>query len=887
MPPVIVAVAAVAATAIASAGTLAVLGGVASTVVFAGITAGTIASVVGAVVGAVVAYAGSALIASTAKAAKPTTQQAAQDAKQLIRSSVEPQRVIYGRARVSGPIIFAESSGQDNETLHIVFPVAGHVCEDFEGIWVGETWIAKTDIVPGGNEVISGPMAGKVLVFWYDGRQTIADAVLLSNNGGWAPTDVLNGIAYFHVMLRYDENLFRGGIPNLSALVIGKSDIYDPRYGTAGHSENWALVILDYLRAPFGLACADDEIDFDSFMTAANVAGEVVQVDEEGTQFQLRYTLNGSFQLDRAPIEVMEEMIAAGGGALVYVQGQYRLQAGAYDAPTVTITGSDLAGAVQVQVQPPRRERFNSVRGTFIDNRRNYTAAEFPGISDPDAVAADGEKIFRDIDLPWCRDVVQAQRIAVLMLKRHLQSLTVTMPLRYASLNLCVMDTVAVTLPDFGWAAKPFRIIAYSFDPQTGIINTTMQEEQPSAYAWLPSEASQLPIYTDTNLASPFSIAAPAGLTIDEGLYATRDGAGVRTKAVLYWSRVPSPFVSFYEVQYRPLSASAIWRSVLATDGGAGGAGMTEILDLADDTYEFRVRARTTVSTGAWATATKFIGGLAAVPPANVSNLAGQINGGSMWLRWTRHPDLDVRAGGRIEFRHHPESTGTWANATSIGEAADGNSNFAILPLRAGQYFAKAVDAGGRYSATAATFFTDAEGQLGYSNLLTRVYDPTFTGTYTNTVVTSSTLRLESLGDIDSVADFDAIESLDSLGGIKPEGRVFFAAAMNLGSPQRVRLTPTLLAQVVNTLDQWDSRSGDLDSWTDIDGVAGGEADAWLEYRFTRDDPTGTPTWSEWTRIDGAEAYFWGAQFRCQLRSYDPAFNIYVEALSVSADQVV
>lgn len=878
MPPVIIAVvAAAAAYGAATALTGAVILGVT--------ISATAAMAIGSVIGAVVAYAGNALVASmSSKAAvKPTTQQAAQDAKQLIRSSVEPRRVVYGRARVSGPIIYAESSGQDNERLSIVFPVAGHACEDFEGIWINETWIAKTDIVPGGNEVISGPMAGKVLVFPYFGDQTAADAVLMSNSGGWSPSDVLRGVTYFHIMLVYDENLFQGGIPNISALVIGKNDIYDPRYGTEGHSENWALVILDYLRAPFGLACSDDEIDFASFVTAANVADEQVQIDEEGTQFQARYTLNGSFKVDRAPIEIMEEMIAAGGGALVYVQGQYRLQAGAYSAPITTITESDLAGAVKVQVQPSRRERFNSVRGTFIDNRRNYTAAEFPGISDPGAVGLDGETIFRDIDLPWCRDVIQAQRIAVLTLKRHLQSLTVTMPLRYASLNLCVMDTVAVTLADFGWAEKPFRIIAYTYDPATGIINATMQEEQPSAYAWLPSESSALPVYPDTNIVSPFLVPAPAGFSVSEELYATRDGAGVRTKAVLKWARISNPFVRAFEVQYRSLSTTT-WTNGQA---GAADATTTDVLDLAADEYEFRLRARTTFSAGAWASLIGYIGGLAAIPPSNVTGLSGQVIGSALFLRWDLHPDLDVRAGGRIEFRHHPETTGIWANATSIGEAANGNSNTTVLPLRPGRYFAKAVDAGGRYSATAASFFTNAEGQLGYSNLLTRTYDPTFTGTYTDTVVTSSTLRLVSLGDIDSVADFDAIVDMDALGGITPSGLAWFTAGINLGSAQRVRLTPTLRAQVVNTLDQWDSRAGNLDSWASVDGVVGGEADAWFEYRFTETDPAGSPTYTAWVRLDSTEAYFWAAQFRVQLRSYDPAFNIHIDQLRVSADQVV
>jgi hypothetical protein len=57
---------------------------------------------IGALVGAVVAYAGNALIAGTAK--KPSTAAAAADAKQMIRSSVEPRRVVSSGVRAPRPL---------------------------------------------------------------------------------------------------------------------------------------------------------------------------------------------------------------------------------------------------------------------------------------------------------------------------------------------------------------------------------------------------------------------------------------------------------------------------------------------------------------------------------------------------------------------------------------------------------------------------------------------------------------------------------------------------------------------------------------------------------------------------------------------------------------
>jgi hypothetical protein len=888
MPVLAVAAAGALATAAASAGTVAALGGVAAATAFTvagvAVTVGTVASVVGAVVGALVAYAGSALLASSAK--KPSTQQAAADARATIRSSVEPRRIVYGRARVSGPIVYAASEGYQRENLHLVIPLAGHTSEGWGAIFLNDQIITPADVTPGGNEVVSGPFAGKVFIFFYDGTQTEASGFLSQvSPDGWGASDKLLGVTYLHIMLRYDPDVFRNGVPNVSVELIGKNDIYDPRYGTRSHRENWSLVILDYLRAPFGLACEDDEIDFDSFMTAANISDEQVAVNDAGTVTQARYTLNGTFQLDRTPLEVVEEMVAAGGGALVYVQGKYRLYAGAYVAPEVTITASDLAGPLELVTTPPRRERFNAIRGSYIAPFRSWQAAEFPMVVDQAGVAEDGEQIVRDLDLVWIKDVMHAQRIATQMLKRHRDSMTVRVPLRYASFALTVWDTVAFTLPDFGWTAKPFRVIAWSFDPGTGIINVTLQEEQPQAYAFTPAEAQALPAFPSTTLVSPFSLPAPAGLAVAEELYATRDGAGVRNKAVLSWSPVPNPFVTQYEIQSRPNAAESIWRSAVSVPGDTLTA---EVLDLAAGSTEFRVRARTSVGTGAWAEATKQIGELAAVLPADIADFNIQISGGMAWARWTRHPDLDVRAGGRIEFRHHPETGGVWANATTIGESVPGDANFTALPLRTGRYFAKAVDAGGRYSVNAASFYLVGDGQLAYTNLITRTFDPTFPGTGTNTAVVSSTLRLASLGDVDSVASFDAIADLDSLGGIAPSGEMVFtggAGNLNFGAVQNVRVTPTLRATVVNTLDQWDSRGRKMDTWASVDGIVGGEADAWVEFR-TSLNGLGTD-WTPWARLDGAEVRTWVVQTRVQLRSYDPAFNIHIDQLRISADQVV
>ena len=48
---------------------------------------------------------------------------------QMVRSSIEPHQVVYGQAKVSGPLAFAEVTGANSEFLHLVLPLAGHEVE--------------------------------------------------------------------------------------------------------------------------------------------------------------------------------------------------------------------------------------------------------------------------------------------------------------------------------------------------------------------------------------------------------------------------------------------------------------------------------------------------------------------------------------------------------------------------------------------------------------------------------------------------------------------------------------------------------------------------------------------------------------------------------------
>ncbi len=867
------------------------------------------AAIVASLVGSAIAYGGNAIVDSIeGKPQRRTLAQDASDARRIVRGASEPRRIVYGRARISGPLIYASSYGSQKEWLQLVVALADQPLQSIDAVWLGETRIPVSDIaanglvtagrfaatyrkqtfaekaraIAEGRDPLAPILTGGVYIKRYLGTQTTADPDLVANSpDGWTASDKLTGVAYLYVRMRFNADWFPYGIPNVSAEVTGKAQILDPRTNTTAYSNNWALCVLDYLKAEYGLAAADDEIDLASFISAANLSDEAVPLNQAGTETQKRYTIDGSFTLDQAPISIIERMLAPGGGALIYVAGKYRLYGGAYTAPAITLTTSDLASDFEVTTKPPRRDLFNSVRGNFIDPARFWQSSEFTPVKSAALIAEDGEEIWRELELPFVLDSTRAQRIAKQLLLRARQSVTFRASFRYASLDLSVWQVVALTIPELGWAAKPFRIMAWTFSPENGLITLSMQEEQVSSYAWTYDEAASVPDVPDTTLISPFDVPAPKGLGATESLYVTRDGAGVRTAVALEWLEPENPFVTGYEIQMSPEGLED-WRRVATPQTPPG-----QVLDLAAGSYDFRVRAVTNSSQGQWATLRYSVGGLAAQPPAAVTGLNLQAIGGFAWLGWDRHPELDVRVGGRFEIRHTPStSSPTWAGATSLGPALTGEATFAPVPLRAGTYFVRAVDAGGVYGA-AASIQSGQATALPFANVSSVQEDAGFAGTKTNVLAAAGVLKLDTEGNWDAAASVDAIPNVDNMGLVKASGSYVFAGGLDLAVVKPIRLTAHLLASVASFGTSWDQRVSMLDDWGAIDDVFGGEADAWVEVRRTNDNPAGTPIWSGWQRLDSAEFNARAFQFRAQLRSFQPEFNIEVTQLRVAADEVV
>lgn len=430
--------------------------------------------------------------------------------QQMLRSPVEPRRGIYGRAMVSGPLVFAEETGTDNAYLHLVIPLAGHRCDGIEKIYFG-------DDVAWANGALTSKYASVARIKIHLGNQTTSDPDLTAECRQWTSAHVGFGVTYLYARLKFDTKVFPNGVPNIKALVRGKQ-VYDPRKTTHNWSDpatwewsdNWALCCLDYNRFEAGVGAAAHEIDLSYFAAAANDSDQLVEY--KTGKFEKRYTCNGTYNTDVSPSSIMEKMLTAGAGMHVYVSGQYRLYAGVYQGPEVLmLTEDDAAGDIDVRPYTPRSDLCNAVRGTFVDPENFYQPTDFPPYESSYYRAQDdGEYIDHDLDLPFTQSVWTAQRLGKLYLEQKRAGMQISMPVKMIGVAVSVGKVVGLSLPRLGIDGT-FQIVDWQFDYGKPV-SLILVETSPELFDYAMGSYTERDLTPNVILPNPATVPTPVGL---------------------------------------------------------------------------------------------------------------------------------------------------------------------------------------------------------------------------------------------------------------------------------------------------------------------------------------------------------------------------------------
>tara|TARA_R110000868_G_scaffold282733_2_gene543049 strand:- start:1484 stop:3682 length:2199 start_codon:yes stop_codon:yes gene_type:complete len=566
-----------------------VLGAVGATGLAA--AAGTAAFLVGAavVIGAGV-LAATALTPRIGGVRQPDNDKSRQS---TIRSTIEPQKIIYGEALVSGPITFVGVSGTNNEIMHHVIALAGHEVDAITDIWLDDQIITNAQF-NGSGEVTSGTFTGIMTVTkWLGTADQTYDSNLVSNWTGYTVEHRGRGIAYIHtqfVLTDDSQDVWDKYSPNnIKALVRGRR-IYDPRLdilpggaatnpGSIVFSSNPALAIADYLtNTRFGMKIPADKIDWLTVTDSANACD--VLVDIPGGLQEKRFTANGVLFATDSHRASIDKLLSAMNGKLIYSSGFYYIKAGIYEAPSESLNEEDLSGPVSVKTSVERSDRFNTVGGIFIDPSQLHKSSEFPKVTIASALARDNNEVLeKEIDLPFTNSSYMAQRISNKLIQLSDQQKMVIFPANLAGLRVAVGDRVSVSIEELNWSSKVFECLGWSFnDGGNNGVMLTLREDDVDSYADM-AAVDYSTVLANGALDNGFAVVPKPTNVVARGSRKTLPGIDItwdkpfQTKlfeGVEIWANTSSSPVGFYKIATGPFD-SFTHDSSHATDPLAAG----------------------------------------------------------------------------------------------------------------------------------------------------------------------------------------------------------------------------------------------------------------------------------------------------------------------------
>jgi hypothetical protein len=481
----------------------------------------------------------------------------------------------------------------------------------------------------------------------------------------------------------------------------------------------------------------------------------------------------------------------------------------------------------------------------------------------------------RSFDMLQVTSPYQAEEICENILKRSRNNLKAEVTVTSEALNLSIGDIVTATYDTAGFSAKPFRVMSLAINSDS-TVTLGLEEHQDNFYTW--EEKGEAPTIADTILPNPFSVSAPASVTLSDQLILYSDGVVITALDVTIGAS-PDNFVDYYQVEYKLSTATDY---IIA---GQGKGLKQRILNVVDGLiYNVRVRAFNTLGVSStYASATRtIIGGIA--PPEDVQDFSCNIVGSDAHLAWTQIGDLDLA---HYTIRYSPLTSGAdWADSVSLVEKVARPATSITVPARVGSYLIKAVDKNGNYSSNESVIATNLTAVGNFNAIVTQTESPTFAGTTDRTVVIDNTIRLDSSELFDSATgNFDTPTTFFDSGvttfDLYPLGFYYFANVIDLGSVYTSRITAFITQTADNLDDLFDSRTGNFDDGaSNFDGDSPANCNAHIEISLSNDNITWT-SYRNFVIGDYTSRYY---RFRVMMTSSDLSSTPVVSALSVSVD---
>lgn len=588
----------------------------------------------------------------SAGALTPTQQLSA-----TIRQAAAARRLVYGTVKAGGVLAYPAQSS-DGEYAYLAIYLGEGPMDGLDPVfWIGDE---KSD---------AAKFTGLTQLEFFDGTQTTASATLIAAGGGeWTAAEIGHGMAYAVVRYKFDRNAFPNGLILPAFLARGRK-VFDPRTNSTAHTSNTALVALDYVRSEFGYNAPDDEIDWDSFIAAANICDEIIDsIDPANTVNGVagkvrRYTFNGVIETDVGPAQGLAAIEQTMAGFVRHINGKWRCYAGAWRAPTGPVLTADfLQGPPAYRTHPGRQQRINIARGTYREPKADWQDADYQEQTIPSAVAAEGE-IVQNISFGGVVVGATAQRLAKLNMMLARRRVPLVLRCNYAALLWQQLDVVTVNLPLIG-VSGDYLIEEYTYAADGGIV-LSMVPHVASDYAWTAATDEKLvpevlrPSFNSTP-------APPTNLQVS-GAFVTNGNTGDNNYNIYPQPSLSATWVAgldslrkHFELQWGPSGSYVSTHIESATNWKTSAVSVGQA-------YDVRVRAvRLDDTTSDWVEVTNTTVENDTTPPGQPTSLsvtAGVIGGAPNTINWTTPGDFDL-----LRSRVYASTTNNPATATQIAE---------------------------------------------------------------------------------------------------------------------------------------------------------------------------------------------------------------------------
>ena len=757
--------------------------------------------------------------------------------------------VIYGTRMVGGTRCFMESSGTDNTYLYMAIVLCEGEINDITSIkiddkavtWSGDLADATQVTVNTSDGNFYKDSASLITVEPHYGTDAQSASTLLSTLSSWGSLHKLSGLAYLALRFTWNQDAFQG-IPKVQAVVQGKKVVaYDVSSvaQTAAHSDNPAWCLLDYLtNARYGKGLAIGNINIPSFYTASGVCDTDVTPYTSASAIDIM-DCNTIMDTSKKIMENVREILKGCRGYLPFASGEYKLLIETTGSASITLTEDDIIGGYNLSSED-KNSKYNRVIVSFVNPDRNYQVDEvqWPEIDDSGYTsvdqhatmkAADGGFLLENrVDMKTITSPYQALEMAEVICRRSRDALRLDINCGGDAYDLAIGDIVAITHSSIGFSSKNMRVVGFTFN-EDYTIGLSLIEHQDAHYTW--ATKTQAATTPSTTLPNPFSVTAPASVTLTDELIEYSDGVCLTRLNILVGASTDK-FVQYYQVEAKQSTESDY---KIITKGTQLNHEMLNVID--GKIYNVRCKSINALGVSStYTSATRTIVG-GSDPPSDIDDFAIEMHGSNqMRLTWTppsASTDLDIAY---YEIRYQNVTSGAlWNTSTNLIRVTRRKSDNALVNSRVGAFLIKAIDKTGNESISESIIYTNVSNVFAYTDISTTTENPNLflspaqmDATYPLCVKEDASgdtvLSLDTITNFeDTVGNFDTPSGDFELGGTDATsnptyylanrdslGYYDFINSISLSATYDGTVKPTLTLDFENPYDLFDSGRGYL-----------------------------------------------------------------------------